>query len=687
MKPPAPFRALLAVAIGTAPLAAQQGDTARQLPELGVTASRGALPLGAAGLSITEMRGDAARRGRTTPTLDELLAFVPGVLSRERTDPTLDTRIAIRGAGSRANFGVRGVRVVLDGVPATLPDGQTPLTQLDLDMVERIEVARGPLAALHGNGSLGVVSLTSPARWSPGFRIRVAGDATTDRAMHREAIAIGFGGAQIGGLFAGSRQVEPGVRDHARAEQWRYRASGEWRLSEATRLTVRGSWAHDPELQSPGALTLAEFATSPRMAAPNSLARDAGKQIDQQQLSLGLSQRAGTMVIDASAWTIWRELANPLAAPAPAPATATEGTWVGIDRQVIGARTTVQRPLGLRTIATAGLDLQRMIDDRVNRRHDAGVVAGPVFLDQRERVSELGAFGQLVVFAGQGVSIRAGGRHDRVGFAVDDRLEPAAGGERTMSAWSGSAAVAWRHDLAELWLGIGTAFETPTTTELANRPDGSTGINRELDPSRTVSIESGIRLHRGAVALEAVAFAGRTTDAISPVAESGGRSFFANVGTTTTRGGELTVSWQPIVGFTARGTLTALQARFGALATSANGTPTSGNNLPGVVPVSARLGASYATGTLLIDLDQAWASAVWADDANTIEVPGWGAGITSALIRIALRDSAQPIAVRVAVRNLFDRAHATGVVVNGGFGRVVEPGGGRTVMVGVEMSN
>lgn len=681
-----PHSLLVGIALTIVPaLSAQQPDSARQLPELGVTASRAALPPGAAGLSLTQLRGDSARRGRSAPTLDELLGFVPGLLARERSDPSLDTRIAIRGAGSRANFGVRGVRVLLDGVPATLPDGQTPLTQLDLELVERIEVARGPLAALHGNGSLGVVSLATPARWPSGLRATVSGDAELGSGIQRQGFAVGGGGAQLGGLVAGTRFVDEGFREHARAEQWRFRGAGEWHASTATTLTIRGSWAHDPELQSPGALTLAEFGLDPSAAAPNSLNRNAGKQLDQQQVSLGVTHRTGPAVIDANVWSIWRALDNPLAAPAPAPTTATEGTWVGIDRHVIGGRTTMQAPIGVRAIVNAGIDMQRMVDDRVNRRHDVGVVSGPAFLDQRERVAEFGGFGQLVLFAGRGVSLRAGGRHDRVAFTVDDHLDPASGGERTMAAWSGAGAIAWRGERIELWLGVGTAFETPTTTELANRPDGSTGMNRDLDPARTFSIESGFRFQHRSVAVEAVGFAGRTTDAITPVAESGGRSFFANVGETTTRGVEVTIAAQAIDRLTVRGTLTALGARFGSGATSASGAGITDNALPGVVPVSARLGASYAKGRVLFDVDQSWSAAVWADDANTIEVPGWGAGVTSAMLRVRLASLEHPIGLRLAVRNLFDRDHATGVVVNGGVGRVVEPGNGRRVMLGVEV--
>jgi iron complex outermembrane receptor protein len=682
----ASHRTLVAVMVGLAgaPVAAQQPDSVHVLPELGVRASRTDLAPGTAGLAISHLGGDTARRGRTSPSLDELLAFVPGVLARDRSDYSLDTRITMRGAGARANFGVRGVRVVIDGVPATLPDGQTPLTSLDLELADRIEVARGPLAALHGNGSLGVVSLTTPARFDRGLALRAGSELTLgEGSLHRQFAAIGGGGARFGGMFAASYLSDDGLRRHSRAEQFRLRGGLEWKASERTSFTLRGNWAEDPEIEAPGALTLTEFAADPTGAAPNSLARNAGKSIVQQQIAIGLTHRFGSALLDATTWSLWRDLENPLAAPAPAPTSPTEGVWVGIDRAVQGVRSTLRVPIGLRVIGSAGIDLQQMRDDRVNRRHDAGVVSGSAFLDQREEIQELGGFGQVVALLGRGFTSRLGLRHDRVEFMVDDHLAADADGERTMAAWSVGGSMAWQRDDLQLWAGVGSAFETPTTTELANRPDGATGLNSDLDPARTTSVEIGMRAGTAPATLEAVAFASVTRDAITAVSESGGRSFFANVGETTTRGIELTAALRASRMVRVHGTITALRARFGDEANDASGAPISGNHLPGVVPVTARLGATLNSSRVTVDVDHAWASPVWADDANTVEVPGWGRGITNGLIRVSAR--CQCLHLRLAVRNLFNRAHATGVVVNGGFGRVVEPGNGRRVLLGAEV--
>lgn len=664
---------------------AQQPDSGRILPEIGVSVLRTASSPSTLGLSLTTLDAEDARRGRPSPTLDDLLAFVPGVLARDRPDRSLDTRIAIRGAGSRANFGVRGVRVLVDGVPATLPDGQTPLTTLDLELAERIEVARGPMASLHGTGSLGVLAIQTPARFAEGVHARAAVSTARSPTAAQGFAAIGGGGRTLGGLVALSAIDETGVRQHSAAEQWRARVSVEWRPTNATVITLRGNWASDPRLEAPGALTLAEFRTDPTMAAPASVARNAGKKLSQRQVSVGLRHQVGWATLVANGWILGRDLDNPLAAPAPAPAAPSEGVWVDLDRRVAGARVEVHTVPTPGIALSTGIDIQVMSDDRINRRHDAGTPWGDPYLDQVERVGEFGAFVQAIRHLGTGWLVRLGARHDRIDYTVTDRVDAAAGGTRQMSAWSAAGSLAWSVGQGSAWIGAGTAFETPTSTELGNTADGSTGLNRGLMPARVASLELGLRLGTELASAELVGFASRTRDAITAVAELGGRSYYDNIGTTVTAGIELAARWQPRDWLTLRGAATALRARFGDDAVAAAGASVAHHKLPGVTPVAVRLGATAVWRGASLDIDHGWTDAVWADDRNTVEVPGWGVGVTNAMLR--LRPRGMAVEAQLGVRNLADRPHAIGVIVNGGFGRVVEPGAGRRVVVGLAWSS
>ncbi len=660
------------------PLAAQRTDSAVVLPELVVV--RTAMDPTTAGLALTVLGREALRRSRNLPGLDEALAFVPGVVARDRGDHSLDQRLAIRGAGARANFGVRGIRVLVDGVPATLPDGQTPLTVLALDLAERIEVVRGPLAALHGNGTEGVVAITTAARPDGPWQVRAGTDGGGESTL-RNWLVLGGGGRRLGGSLSANRLATDGSRAHATARQWRLHGAVDWQVAPDATVTLRADHADDPHLESPGALTLAEWRDDPTSASPTSVLRNAGKSLRQSQLALGWRRDAGPIRSELHAWVLGRSLENPIAAPAPAPARASEGIWIGIERAVEGLRGSLSTRVG-RVLFTGGVDLQHQRDDRVNRRHDAGIPSGDPFLDQQERTSEAGMFGQFSVPIGSALGLRAGVRRDRVAFAVTDHLDAAAGGSRVLAAWSGDAVLSHAAGGHTVWLGVATAFETPTTTELANRPDGSTGLNHDLDPARTLSVEIGARLVRGTVQAEATAFRAETRDAILPIAEEGGRSYFANVGTTHRAGVELGGAWTPTPGLGLRATGTWIDASFGKGARDANGSSIAGNPLPGVARMTARLGAAFQRGALALDIDQEWSSSVSADDDHTIVVPGWGPGVINLAARWQVSSG---VSTSLAVQNLFDRRFVAGVVANGGFGRVVEPGGGRRLIAGLSI--
>ena len=91
--------------------------------------------------------------------ISESLGGVPGLVANNRYNYAQDLQISIRGFGARASFGVRGVKLYQDGIPFTMPDGQGQTGSFALDTAKRIEVLRGPFAALYGNASGGVIQL------------------------------------------------------------------------------------------------------------------------------------------------------------------------------------------------------------------------------------------------------------------------------------------------------------------------------------------------------------------------------------------------------------------------------------------------------------------------------------------------------------------------------------------------
>lgn len=668
-------------------LAAQGGDSVRQLPDLTVTVTRTEEALERLGASVTVLDSTALRRGRVATGLDEALAFVPGLLTGNRWNYSVDQRLTIRGFGARANFGVRGIKVVLDGVPQTLPDGQSTLTNLDLALIDRAEVLRGSASALYGNASGGVLSFRSRVVPTAPWQVEVRGEAGTFGTSKVQLIAAARTG-RLGATISASRFASDGFRQHSGAEQRRLSLGTDWSATSSTTIAIRFATADDPKAENPGALTANELGVRRDSAAGNNIIRGADKRVTQTQGSIGIRHQGLRWQIETTVWGLARHLDNPLAAPPPAPVTATSGTWVGIDRQVWGARTAATIDLGGPRLTT-GVDIQTLRDDRQNQRAVAGVHSGILLLKQQERVSEIGPFAQVIWPVQQRLTLRAGLRHDATRFSVvDDFLSDGDGsGQRTLASWSGNAGVSW-HWSPHLtgWTSIATAFETPTTTELANRPAGDGGFNADLKPQHSVSEELGLRGDHRRAHYEVAVYRTTTRDAIVPWREVAGRSYFRNAGATRTTGAELSGSVELRRGVSLLGTWTFTHSLFTNYRAQ-DGTSIDtldGFRLAGLPAHVVRVGLRGALGRgLVADVDHALTSAQYADDHNIIRVEGWGAGVTG--LRLAWhgrigRNSAAPF---VAITNLFDQKYVGSVTLNGAGGRVLEPAAGQAVYLGL----
>lgn len=655
---------------------AQQSDSTRGVPvevaPIVVTSTRTAESVERLPMAVTILEG--AELGDPAPLdgIDGLLGGVPGVHVANRYNFSLDQRLSIRGFGSRANFGSRGVRVLLDGVPQTLPDGQTQFTNIEIEDVTRVEVLRGAASALHGNASGGVIALRTatvePARFAQRAAVEGGAFGTLKWSSRTAARRGAFAGA-----LSVSRMTSDGFRAHSDTDQRQFAGFLEMRIAPATAAALRIGAADHPRADNPGALTAAELASDRRAAAPNNLAANAGKAVAQQQASLQVRHRHATGEYAAVAYGLWRDLENPLAT----------GVVVGLDRAVTGARIDASRQIGAGSALriTGGLDVQLMRDDRSNE----SAATGELLVNQVDRVREVGPFLQLDWPLVPRVLLEAGARYDRTSFEVEDRLldDGDDGGRRVLAAWSarGGASVELGMGV-QAYASIATAFETPTTTELGNRPDGTGGLNPDLGPQRALAFELGARGRAPMLEWSAAAFSSGIRDAITQFEEVGGRAFFRNAGRVRQRGIEGSVSARPAANLLLTVAYTLADYRFTDY--EADGASLDGRMLPGVPRHHARARIAFAPGPLSMALEHAMSSRVWADDANTIEAKGWGAGVTDLRLRWVGRAGDVIVSPFVAVQNLTGRDYVGSVTINGFNGRVFEPAPGRHLVAGLE---
>src|SRR5574341_1085369 len=546
----------VAAVAGLLPVASlgQTPDTLKRytLPPATVSVTRVDLPLSKIPLAVQTVDRRQLSGARPTWGLDEALVSVPGIYAANRYNFSVDQRTSIRGFGSRSAFAVRGIRVLVDGIPQTLPDGQGQLTNLELGALDHIEVLRGSSSALFGNASGGVISIwtdrTVPERAQQ--ELRVVGGAF-DRDLRRAwtkwqsttQLPVGAGSAQV----TVSRLSYAGERDHSDADLRDFTTRLRIPVAATWTLAVVADAASDPRADNPGALTLGELRANRDSAAALNLLRVAGKDVRQAQGGVtlrGLWGDGGEATVTAFGLT--RDLTNPL-----------PQAFITVGRGAYGLRASASRSVrvvGRGVRLTAGSDLQWMRDARQEYSYAVpnGALTTPdntrdtLTRNQLEQVAELGPFVQAVADLAPRWSLPAGARYGRVRFRVHDRLLSDGvdnSGLRTFAAASGSFGVAFSPASAlTLYANTGSSFETPTTTELNNQPPpAGGGFNPDLRPQHAWNYELGGRGTTARVSWSLALFQADVTDELIAFEDSlvPGRRYFRNAASARHRGIEL----------------------------------------------------------------------------------------------------------------------------------------------------
>jgi len=620
--------------------------------------------------------------------VSDLLLGVPGVQVQDRANPSQDQRIALRGFGARSAFGVRGVRVLRDGVPVSLPDGQTPTDWIDLETIDRIDVVRGTAAALYGNAAGGVIDMRSRTPTASPFsaqaRIWDGGGLQRGNVQLSGAPADSAGHWQrTAWLLSATRTQGNGPRTWSRFD-----ASSVFARALATvvgtRLEVQGTRYDAPRAENTGALTAAELARDPRLPDSLNITRRSRKAVLQSQLSLLAERDVAGGTVRGSLFTGSRTLDNPL-----------PFAMVAVNRRVAGGsvhgswRTTrLAWPLRV----GAGLDAQRQLDERYNYENCAAVVAtaaptsacprpgnerGATRLDQRERASNVGGYGRVEVEAPHGVFVSGALRQDRVQFRVRDRFVTATNaddsGDRTLQAVSPMLGVVWRPVTRwSLYGNLSTAFETPTITELTNQETGAAGLNVKLEPQRTRTSEVGTQAFLGDhLKADVSLFQAAVLDELVPfdVPNQPGRRAFRNAGRTTRTGVESSVraQWRTV---DAGAAYTHSRFRFDRYDVGA--VSYAGKPIPGVPEHYLQAFGTLRRGLLWSGVEVTASSSASANDAGTVNGAGfavwnWRAGFDAAAGGMRVQPT-------MSIENLFDRRYASSLVINATRNRYFEPG-------------
>lgn len=638
--------------------------------------------------------------------LSEVLALVPGLIARDRQNYAQDTQISIRGFGARSTFGIRGVRLYLDGIPASQPDGQGQVSHFNLASADRVEILRGPVSALYGNSSGGVIQVfTAEPPATPQFSF--AGAAGSFGTYRASAGTRGSAGS-VGYIVDYTYFDTDGFRAHSAARRDSVNGKLSIALGQNSRVTLLLNHFAMPEALDPQGLTRAQFDADPSQVTPQAETFNTRKSVDQSQggaiYESGLGAGHGVRILGYYGRRQIRQfLSVPVAVQTPA---THSGGVIDLDNDYAGgdARWSWRGKLARRPFSlVAGLSYEALTQDRRGYNNFVGDQTGVRGELRRDETNDVDSFDQYLQadwHLAERWSLLLGVRNNRIRFASDDRYitgtDP--GDNRDDSGkvdYSeitpvGGLMFRYRPDL-HFYAAYGRGFETPTLVELAYRPDGESGLNLELDPARTNNAEIGAKLRwRDSTQAQLSMFHADTRDEIVICANSGGRAAYCNAGRVRRQGAELTISTR----FAERWNLQLAQTWLDATVRESYQTCTTtpcfspdtsvpaGNRLPGVPQSKTDLALRWGFDTgWHSELDAQYLGKVDVNDVNDEAAPsyalvGVGGGYVFDLPRWRLR-------LFASVDNLLDEDYVGSVIVNDGNRRFYEPGPGRSVFAGL----
>src|SRR5690606_2498608 len=454
------------------------------LEEIVVTATRLETTLDHVPAAVSVVSKDDIQLGRQQLALDESLSRVPGLFMQNRYNFAQDLRVSIRGFGARANFGIRGVKILVDGIPETLPDGQGSVDSIDLGATSQIEVIRGPSSTLYGNASGGVISLTSePPPEEPFAELRVSGGRYDFQKLQFKA---GGSGERVGYLLSVSDSKFDGFREQSRYENTQLSGRFNVDLDRDRQLLAVVNLTDQPVSDDPGGITAQMAAENPSAAWPANIAFRAGEALEQQRLGFVYSMPLGDgHKLSARNYYVWRDFSNSLP--------FVDGGIVDLDRFFVGGGLSytydgfwLDRPNRL----VIAIDYDNQDDDRRRFDNNSGL-QGALTFDQNESVRSRGIFLQNELSISEQLLLTMGIRFDEVVFDVTDRYlsDGDDSGRRTLDGTSPMVGLTYAFSPnLNLYATYSTAFETPTTTEF-NDPSGGGGFNPTLDPQEASNIE------------------------------------------------------------------------------------------------------------------------------------------------------------------------------------------------------
>jgi iron complex outermembrane receptor protein len=642
---------------------------------------------------------DMANAGESQPNVNvsEALARVPGLLVQNRQNYAQDLQISSRGFGARAAFGVRGVRLLVDGIPATLPDGQGQAATFNLDMAERIEVLRGPFSAIYGNHAGGVIQLFTRDGAGPSS-VALNVSAGSDGMRKSDVNAQGSAGA-INYVVDASRFETDGYRAHSAATREQAFAKVSMELQAGAKLTVQASALRQPGSQDPLGVLWATWQRDPRAGEIDTTDTanpkrtfaeryDTRKDITHQQLGFAWDQRWGEGQLHLAAYGGNRRVIQfqSFSKAFQAPASHSGGvvdfdrSFEGIDLHWTQAAKLADATLNV----TIGVDYARANDARLGFENFVGTVfgvKGQLRRDEQDRQEGIDPYLQAEWLQGPW-QVSAGLRHSRLNLSVDDHFKSNGNDSGNLSYVHSTPVLGLLYKLhpsLNLYASAAGGFEAPTMNEMFYSSSG--GFNFKLAAARSTHIEAGLKAKEGNVRLNAALFQVNTRDELVVDSAIGGRTSYRNASRTLRQGAELSIEGRAGEDWSAQLAATLLRAVY----TQGFGAVLAGSRIPGVPNANlfAELAWKPRTSAIGATLEVQANGRAYADDTNA-DIPAPGYALVNASINAQFVVGKWQLKQFIRFNNVADRRYVGSVIVGDANKRYYEAAPGRNLLFGAK---
>ncbi len=651
--------------------------------------------------AVSVVNGDEMRQAAPRVNLSESLGAVPGLQVQNRQNYAQDLQLSIRGFGSRSTYGVRGLRIYVDGIPATMPDGQGQTSNIDIGSVDTIEVLRGPFSALYGNSSGGVINVTSQTGTQPPTveASSYYGSFGTWHYGMKATGAVGDGShaGDVDYTVSTNRFTTHGYRDHSGARKNLANARLGVRINDVSKLTLLLN-SVDIKANDAGGLTADEWRDNPRQS-PHGDQYNTRKNTRQTQAGLRYERQLSAQDdLSVMMYAGERETTQFQSIPrAPQLKPSHAGGVIDLTRhyQGIDTRLTHRGELLVPVTLTAGLDYENMSERRKGYENFVMVNGAPQYGEQgalrrneRNLMWNVDPYLQTQWQLTDKLSLDAGVRYSSVWFDSNDYyITPGNGddsGDASYHKWLPAGSL--KYALTDAWnvyLSAGRGFETPTINELSYRSDNQSGLNFGLKPSTNDTVEIGSKTRIGNGLFTAALFQTNTDNEIVVDSSSGGRTSYKNAGKTRRQGMELGLDQQFGESWRLKAAWTWLDATYRT--NVCDDASCNGNRIPGIARNMGYASFGYQPEQgWYAESDIRYMSDIMANDENTAKAPSWTVvGLTTGYKWSYGR---MDMDLFGRIDNLFDREYVGSVIVNESNGRYYEPAPGRNYGIGLNLA-